>query len=287
MTRRIMAQGWTDNVFLPIHPTTDSLQSVRNTVTERQVLKRIDDLHSEQMERIKNVTNPLGAVNVMSQVQRLPRRRVTRGLKLVAQAPTARLSTRRFDLLATRKGKAELKRQLEKQRDSEKQVRVDFAETLQFCKGLIKQKSKLMTQQDHLLRALGRTMEINKNLSWDLKMKTFEFISLQEQAKKAYEEDKRNMTEKVKKMFRPVCRAFTAQKNELNALRQQISRPPKGLPADKNGKELECSVCMDRKSCIVFVPCGHLTTCEVCAQAVYWCPICCGFIAQKVKTYIS
>ncbi|XP_061738854.1 baculoviral IAP repeat-containing protein 8-like [Nerophis ophidion] len=283
MTPRIMAEGWTNNVFLPIQPTTDSLQSVRNTVTERQVLKRIDDLHCEQMERIKNVPNPLGAVNVMSRVLRLHRRRVTRGPKLFAQAPTARLSTRRFDLLPTRKGKAELKTQLEKQRDSEKQVRVDFAETLEFCKGLITQKSKLITQQDHLLRALGRTMEINKNLSWDLDMKTIEH----EQAKKAHEEDKRNMKDKVKEMFHPVLRAFTAQKNELNALRQEISRPAKGLPADKNGKELECSVCMDRKSSIVFVPCGHLSTCEHCAQAVYSCPICCGFIAQKVKTYIS
>ncbi|KAM7389471.1 hypothetical protein PAMP_023448 [Pampus punctatissimus] len=46
-----------------------------------------------------------------------------------------------------------------------------------------------------------------------------------------------------------------------------------------------CKVCMDKDICIVFIPCGHLVTCKECSESIIKCPICCGAITQKIKTY--
>ncbi|XP_028316309.1 E3 ubiquitin-protein ligase XIAP [Gouania willdenowi] len=61
-------------------------------------------------------------------------------------------------------------------------------------------------------------------------------------------------------------------------------------PRDKLQKlqqEKQCKICMDRDFCIVFIPCGHLICCKECSESLVKCPICCGIISQKIKTYIS
>ncbi|XP_023251657.1 E3 ubiquitin-protein ligase XIAP isoform X1 [Seriola lalandi dorsalis] len=52
-------------------------------------------------------------------------------------------------------------------------------------------------------------------------------------------------------------------------------------------REKQCKICMDKDISIVFIPCGHLVTCETCSKKLVKCPICCGAILQKLKTYIS
>lgn len=52
-------------------------------------------------------------------------------------------------------------------------------------------------------------------------------------------------------------------------------------------REKQCKICMDRDISIVFIPCGHLVSCKECSVSLTKCPICCGAITQKVKTYIS
>ncbi|XP_030001254.1 E3 ubiquitin-protein ligase XIAP [Sphaeramia orbicularis] len=52
-------------------------------------------------------------------------------------------------------------------------------------------------------------------------------------------------------------------------------------------REKQCKICMDRDICMVFIPCGHLVTCKECSESLIKCPICCGAILQKVKTYIA
>ncbi|KAM4621656.1 E3 ubiquitin-protein ligase XIAP [Polymixia lowei] len=52
-------------------------------------------------------------------------------------------------------------------------------------------------------------------------------------------------------------------------------------------REKQCKICMDRDICIVFIPCGHLVTCKECSESLNKCPICCGVITQKIKTYIA
>ncbi|XP_035525558.1 E3 ubiquitin-protein ligase XIAP [Morone saxatilis] len=50
-------------------------------------------------------------------------------------------------------------------------------------------------------------------------------------------------------------------------------------------RERQCKICMDRDICIVLIPCGHLVTCKECSASLTKCPICCGAITQKIKTY--
>ncbi|XP_049898871.1 E3 ubiquitin-protein ligase XIAP [Epinephelus moara] len=52
-------------------------------------------------------------------------------------------------------------------------------------------------------------------------------------------------------------------------------------------REKQCKICMDRDICMVFIPCGHLVTCNECSESLIKCPICCGAISQKIKTYIA
>nr|XP_046261254.1 E3 ubiquitin-protein ligase XIAP [Scatophagus argus] len=52
-------------------------------------------------------------------------------------------------------------------------------------------------------------------------------------------------------------------------------------------REKQCKICMDRDICMVFIPCGHLVACKECSVPLIKCPICCGAITQKIKTYNS
>ena len=49
-----------------------------------------------------------------------------------------------------------------------------------------------------------------------------------------------------------------------------------------------CSICMDRPSVMVLVPCGHLCVCQECScHAQQRCPICRTAVAQMIRTYAS
>ena len=54
---------------------------------------------------------------------------------------------------------------------------------------------------------------------------------------------------------------------------------------DKIRNQLQCKVCLDARVMVVFRPCGHLATCQSCADQLVNCPICRTAIAEKVKTY--
>nr|WEA82124.1 XIAP [Ctenopharyngodon idella] len=54
---------------------------------------------------------------------------------------------------------------------------------------------------------------------------------------------------------------------------------------EKLQREKLCKVCMDSDISIVFIPCGHLVTCQKCSEPLNKCPICCATITQKIKTY--
>ncbi|XP_069131314.1 baculoviral IAP repeat-containing protein 7-like isoform X1 [Argopecten irradians] len=48
-----------------------------------------------------------------------------------------------------------------------------------------------------------------------------------------------------------------------------------------------CKVCLDEDASIVFLPCGHLVTCPMCASALRKCPVCRIYIRGTVKAIIS
>lgn len=48
-----------------------------------------------------------------------------------------------------------------------------------------------------------------------------------------------------------------------------------------------CKICMDKDACIVFLPCGHMVSCAVCAQSLRKCCICRKIIQGTVKAFPS
>lgn len=48
-----------------------------------------------------------------------------------------------------------------------------------------------------------------------------------------------------------------------------------------------CKICMDGEVSIVFLPCGHLTTCVNCAPNLEDCPVCRCAIKATVRTFLS
>ncbi|XP_077589686.1 E3 ubiquitin-protein ligase XIAP [Stigmatopora nigra] len=105
----------------------------------------------------------------------------------------------------------------------------------------------------------------------------------------------------------PGCSFLLEEKGEefISGIQLQDAQRNNASPSNQNGfptqrndedpletlrklqREKLCKVCMDRDTCVVFIPCGHLATCENCSQTLSKCPICCGSITQKVKTYIA
>ena len=49
-----------------------------------------------------------------------------------------------------------------------------------------------------------------------------------------------------------------------------------------------CRVCMEAEICFVFIPCGHICTCENCALNgdLKNCPICRAKITKRMKTFL-
>uniref|UniRef100_A0A915HMS9 RING-type domain-containing protein n=1 Tax=Romanomermis culicivorax TaxID=13658 RepID=A0A915HMS9_ROMCU len=54
------------------------------------------------------------------------------------------------------------------------------------------------------------------------------------------------------------------------------------LPTVKAHFEMECVICMERKSSTIFLPCGHVCCCHFCDENVQICPLCRSRIDQKI-----
>ncbi|XP_050983486.1 E3 ubiquitin-protein ligase XIAP-like isoform X1 [Labeo rohita] len=76
---------------------------------------------------------------------------------------------------------------------------------------------------------------------------------------------------------------------DLSELESESTIPEKAddpmTKLEKLQREKLCKVCMDSDINIVFIPCGHLVTCQKCSEPLNKCPICCAAITQKIKTY--
>lgn len=56
---------------------------------------------------------------------------------------------------------------------------------------------------------------------------------------------------------------------------------------EEGSTESECVICMDNKCEVVFVPCGHMCCCQICAnKEVDYCPMCRGDIERKIKIIV-
>ncbi|XP_044538612.1 E3 ubiquitin-protein ligase XIAP isoform X1 [Gracilinanus agilis] len=52
-------------------------------------------------------------------------------------------------------------------------------------------------------------------------------------------------------------------------------------------EEKLCKICMDENIAVVFIPCGHLVSCQLCAEAIDKCPMCYTVITFKQKIFMS
>ena len=48
-----------------------------------------------------------------------------------------------------------------------------------------------------------------------------------------------------------------------------------------------CKICMDNEVGVVFLPCGHLCSCVLCAPSLTDCPVCRAYIQDTVRTFLS
>uniref|UniRef100_A0A2C9JNY1 RING-type domain-containing protein n=1 Tax=Biomphalaria glabrata TaxID=6526 RepID=A0A2C9JNY1_BIOGL len=52
-------------------------------------------------------------------------------------------------------------------------------------------------------------------------------------------------------------------------------------------QQTTCKICMDREVDIVFLPCGHLVSCNECAVAMKDCPVCRAHVKGTVRAFMS
>ncbi|XP_070706845.1 E3 ubiquitin-protein ligase LRSAM1 [Pempheris klunzingeri] len=76
----------------------------------------------------------------------------------------------------------------------------------------------------------------------------------------------------------------------------QIPSPPRspGTPVTPSAPSpvegpgsSECVVCMENRSQVIFLPCGHVCCCQVCSGALQNCPLCRSNISQSIRLYHS
>ncbi|XP_037548432.1 E3 ubiquitin-protein ligase LRSAM1 [Nematolebias whitei] len=62
--------------------------------------------------------------------------------------------------------------------------------------------------------------------------------------------------------------------------------PSAPVPVDGPGSS-ECVVCMETETQIIFLPCGHVCSCQVCSNALQKCPLCRSYITQRIRLYLN
>ncbi|XP_053389940.1 baculoviral IAP repeat-containing protein 7-like [Mercenaria mercenaria] len=82
----------------------------------------------------------------------------------------------------------------------------------------------------------------------------------------------------------------TAEQATLKgATNSSIELDPKDLQEENSRliDQLTCKICMDKESNVVFIPCGHMVSCETCAPHIRKCAICRQPIKGRVKAFMS
>jgi len=89
-------------------------------------------------------------------------------------------------------------------------------------------------------------------------------------------------------------RELAASSNNKNANSTSATNSAPGSPKDdlesENARLKEqrtCKICMDGEVGVVFLPCGHLCSCVLCAPSLRDCPVCRTNIQGTVRTFLS
>lgn len=96
----------------------------------------------------------------------------------------------------------------------------------------------------------------------------------------------------MKRNISSVSEVVQEQPNHDKEKTKTIRLPPeKPISLEEENRLLRearlCKICMDAEVGIVFLPCGHLTTCVNCAPNLEDCPLCRSAIKATVRTFLS
>ena len=94
------------------------------------------------------------------------------------------------------------------------------------------------------------------------------------------------------------CENLQIQNQNLEGQNQTLQVQNNNLQAHATNLEAQakiaedsqfCKICMENEISFVFIPCGHLITCENCAlsENLKNCPMCRKKITTRLKTYLS
>lgn len=75
---------------------------------------------------------------------------------------------------------------------------------------------------------------------------------------------------------------------ELPVPQSEPHRPTAPPPVvEHHDMTTECVICLDRKSDVVLLNCGHVCCCFTCSSALTACPMCRKPVVQRVRIFIS
>lgn len=73
----------------------------------------------------------------------------------------------------------------------------------------------------------------------------------------------------------------------LASINDEVLQLPASDESERRLKNVECKICMAEEVGVVFLPCGHLLTCVMCAPALSTCPLCRQSIRGKCHSRSS
>ena len=68
---------------------------------------------------------------------------------------------------------------------------------------------------------------------------------------------------------------------EINKLEEKIEY----IENKNKNNTIECSICLDRQPNILYLPCRHITNCNICSRNLQTCPLCLQIIDNKMEIF--
>lgn len=103
-------------------------------------------------------------------------------------------------------------------------------------------------------------------------------------------EQKQNQQKENIKMDAQESQKKEVENKELSKMESEV-KATVNLSLEEENRLLRearlCKICMDNEIGVVFLPCGHLTTCVTCAPSLKDCPVCRSTIKATVRTFLS
>ena len=85
----------------------------------------------------------------------------------------------------------------------------------------------------------------------------------------------------------PVLQSFKPTINKINPLTKNIKITANISPKETETHTLSCKICYANLINLVFQPCGHALSCNICAEQLKNCPICRETIKESIRTIFA